>query len=67
MILIQIFSENKLQEIDKSYITAKIINYLGGSNTVSIESSQNLLSGNYQLQVTGPQNKLAAIKVIVQK
>ena len=49
------------------YITAKTINYLGGSNTVSIESSQNLLSGNYQLQVTGPQNKLAAIKVIVQK
>ncbi len=49
------------------FITAKTINYLGGSSTVSIESSQNLLSGNYHLQVDGPQNKLAAIKVIVQK
>jgi len=49
------------------FITAKTINYLGGSSTVSVESSQNLLSGSYQLQITGSQNKSAAIKVIVQK
>lgn len=48
-------------------ITAKTISYFGGSSKVSIESSQNLLSGSYQLQVTNPINKLADIKVIVQK
>lgn len=49
------------------FITAKTINYLGGSSTVSVESSQNLLSGSYQLQIISPENKLAGLKVIVQK
>ena len=48
-------------------ITASTVSYLVGSAMVSIESSQNLLSGSYQLQITSPENKLTAVKVIVQK
>ena len=48
-------------------ITSSTIRYQGGSATVSIESSQNLISGIYQLQITSPENKLTSLKVIVQK
>ena len=48
-------------------ITASTVSYVGGSATVSIESSQNLLSGSYQLQISSPDNKSTSLKVIVQK
>jgi hypothetical protein len=48
-------------------MSTEIISYTGGMITQSIHTSQNLLSGNYQLNVTGPDKKALSLKLVVQQ
>lgn len=57
----------RLLNNDGQTITTSTIRYQGGSATVSVESSQDLISGSYQLQLISPENKSTSLKVIVQK
>ena len=48
-------------------ITIHTLNYAGGLNTLSINAPHDLLNGNYLLQVTGPNEKVISLEVLVQK
>ena len=47
-------------------LSKNVLTHVGGTATKTIIPSSTLISGTYQLEVTGPDNKITIIKVLVQ-
>ncbi|MFT3680678.1 MAG: T9SS type A sorting domain-containing protein [Ferruginibacter sp.] len=55
----------KLLAFNGQLITAKVINYAGGSGNVDIQPGQKLAAGTYQVQVINPGKKSTVLKAAV--
>ena len=55
----------KVLSSDGKLMSREIIKHAGGSSSKNITSAAKLLSGTYQVEITGPDNKIDVIRILV--
>ncbi|MEN9568990.1 MAG: hypothetical protein RL172_221, partial [Bacteroidota bacterium] len=55
----------RILNIDGKQLSKDLIKHTGGSSTQTITSASKLISGTYQLEITGPDSKVNTLRILV--